>query len=112
MSSFTELRFSTPSGIQIATVFTDTNGLVTSEHGISSLLSELSRRKKVKTPPTLDPEIVNKFFDLITPVPPKLEELREKYLREQAEAENQGCTKCTRAAIYRKYVAIINKISS
>ena len=112
MASFLELRFSTPSGMQIATVFTDTDGNVTSEHGLVDLLEELRRRKKVKTPPTLDPEVADKFFDLTTPTSPNLEKLRQNYLREQAEANSQGCTKCTRSAIYRKYVAIINKISS
>jgi hypothetical protein len=110
MSSFLELHFSTPSGIRIATVFTDANGHVTSEHGLSSLLDELRRRKKVKTPPSLDPAVTKAFFDLSTPVSPKLEELRQNYLRERNSADSRGCSKCDRAAIYRKYVVKVNEI--
>lgn len=111
MAAFIELRFSTPIGLQVATVFTDARGAVTSEHGLSALLDELRRRKKVKTPPTIDPAITEAFFDLSTPAVPRLEKLRERYLREQNAADARGCSKCDRAAIYRKYATMVNENS-
>lgn len=109
MTSFTELRFSTPSGMQIATVFNDAQGNVTSEHGLAALLDELRRRKRLKTPPTLDTALTEAFFDLSAPTPSGLEALRENYLRDRNIANASGCSKCDQAAIYRKYAVMVNK---
>lgn len=110
MVDFLELSFSTPKGVQIATVFKDLDGNVVSEHGLENLLDELKRRKKAKNPPTMDPEVIAQFFDFNSKTSKKMEELRKKYLIEKADSEASGCSKCDRAAIYRKYAAAANKI--
>jgi hypothetical protein len=111
MASFIELNFYTPTGTKTATVFTDANGHVTSEHGLSALLTELKRRKNVKSSPTIDQTLTSVFFDMKTPISPNLEKLRKEYAVELKDADNRGCSKCDRAAIYRKYVTMVNKIN-
>lgn len=100
-----ELKYATSTGEVTAFVFTDDDGLVVSEQGLSDLVTELRRRKSTSLPHAEWAA----FLDLRQACPRgEWAQLRQAYSAEMAASKN--CTNCTKTAITRKYIKLLNEL--
>ena len=102
-----ELKYATLTGEMTAFVFVGDDGLVVSEKGLSELVTALRDRKRVSA----RADDLSSFLDLSKSCPnPAWENLRAAYAAElEASA---SCTTCVKKSVARKYVKIINSLSS
>ena len=97
------LKYKTPAGVKTAYAFVDANGEVIRSKGLCEL--ETAVRNAVVRPSA---EALKAFLDLNQPCPdPRWALIREQFAVELERAETEGCTKCKRAAISRKYAKTI-----
>lgn len=89
--------------MKTAHVFTDSDGFVTSENGLSELIKNL-QQAKFATKPAISIDEINAFLNPARFCRDEWSDIRSSYFTEMQAAEASGCSKCKKSSITKKYV--------